>query len=129
MDEWADKFNTIRPHQAQNGDTSAQHYRKRPRIYTSSLVDYDYGKMPTRRTDKHGDLKWHSMDYFLSEALRGERIGLKGIGKKRYEAWFCEHLPGIIDEGSETFTPQLAKGCKQRTIYARRKQKACIKEF
>ncbi len=93
------------------------------------LVDYDYGNMPTRKIDKHDDLKWHSMDYFLSESLRGERIGLRSIGKKRYEAWFCQHLPGNIDEEAETFTPQLAKGCKQRIIYARRKQKAYIKEF
>ena len=69
------------------------------------------------------------MDYFLSEALRGERIRLKSIGKRRYEAWFCEHLLGIIDEEAETFTPQLAKGCRQRIIQARRKQKAYIKEF
>ena len=129
MDEWVHEFNTIRPHQALNGDTPAQHYRKSPRVYTNSLVDYDYGNMPTRKIDKHGDLKWHSMDYFLSEALRGERIGLKSIGKRRYEAWFCEHLLGIIDEEAETFTPQLAKGCRQRIIQARRKQKAYIKEF
>ena len=69
MDEWVHEFNTIRPHQALNGDTPAQHYRKSPRVYTNSLVDYDYGNMPTRKIDKHGDLKWHSMDYFLSEAL------------------------------------------------------------
>lgn len=129
MDEWVHEFNTIRPHQALNGDTPTQHYRKSPRVYTNSLVDYDYGNMPTRKIDKHGDLKWHSMDYFLSEALRGERIGLKSIGKRRYEAWFCEHLLGIIDEEAETFTPQLAKGCRQRIIQARRKQKAYIKEF
>ena len=84
-------------------------------------MDYDYGNMPTRKIDKHDDLKWHSMDYFLSEALRGERIGLKIIGKKRYEAWFCEHLLGIIDEETEPFTPQLAKGGKKRIIYAKRK--------
>ena len=70
MDEWVHEFNNIRPHQALNGDTPAQHYRKSPRIYSSSLVDYDYGNMPTRKIDKHGDLKWHSMDYFLSEAER-----------------------------------------------------------
>ena len=31
------------------------------------------------------------------------------------------------NEEAETFTPQLEKECKQRIIYARRKQKACIK--
>ena len=69
------------------------------------------------------------MDYFLSEVLGGERIGGKSIDKRQYEAWFCEYLLGIIDNEAETFTPQLAKGCKQRVIYARRKQKAYIKEF
>lgn len=69
------------------------------------------------------------MDYFLSDVLRGEKIGLKGIGKRRYKAWFYEQLLGIIDEYAETFTPQVTKGCRQRIIHARRKQKAYIKEF
>ena len=129
IDEWVDEFNNVRPHQALKGDTPAMHYRKSPRPYTGSLIDFDYGKLPTRKIDKHGDLKWHSMDYFLSEALRGERIGLKSIGKRRYEAWFCEHLLGIIDEEAETFTPQVPKGSKGRVILARRKQKAYIREI
>ncbi len=129
MDEWLHEFNTIRPYQALKGDTPAQHYRKSPRIYTNSIVDCDHGNMPTRKIDKHGDLKWHSMAYFLSEALRGERIGLKSIGKTQFEAWFCEYLLGIIDEEAETFTSRFEKGCKQRIIFAGRKQKAYIKVF
>ncbi len=69
------------------------------------------------------------MDCFLSEALRGERTGLKSIGKRQYETWFCEHLPGVIDEEAETFTLQLAKGSKRQVIQDGNKQKTYIKEF
>lgn len=129
MDEWVYEFNCQRPHQALNGDTPGEHYKKSTIPYTGSLVDYDYKDMPTRKIDKHGDLKWHSMDYFLSEALRGERVGLKAVGKQRYEVWFGPYLLGVVDEREETFTPQLSKGCKPRIIKARKKQKAYIREF
>lgn len=85
--------------------------------------------MATRKIDKHRDLKWHSMDYFLSEALRGEHVGMKSLGKERYEVWFCEYLLGIVDEGAGTFAPELKKGDKPRVVKARRKQKAVIREF
>lgn len=71
----------------------------------------------------------HSMDYFLSEALRGERVGMKSLGKGRYEIWFCEHLLGIVDENEKTFSPQLKKGDRPRVVRARPKQKAEIREF
>lgn len=128
IDEWVDEFNNVRPHQALDGDTPAQHYKKSSRVFTGSLVEFDYKSLQTRVIDKHGDLKWHGMDYFLSEALRGERVGLKSVGKRCYEVYFCELLLGIIDEEAETFIPQVPKGGKQRIIRARRKQKAYIKE-
>ena len=101
MDEWVDEFNNLRPHQALNGETPSQHYRRSPRKYMGSLV----------------------------EALRGERVGMKSLGKGRYEVWFCEYLLGIVDEGAGTFAPELKKGDKPRVVKARRKQKAVIREF
>lgn len=129
MDEWVGDFNNLRPHQALNGETPSKLYRRSFREYTGSLVEFDYKGLETRKIDKHGDLKWHSMDYFLSEALRGERVGMKSLGKNRYEVWFCEYLLGIVDENEKTFSPALGKGDKPRVIKARYKQKAVIREF
>lgn len=129
MDEWVGDFNNLRPHQALNGKTPSKLYRRSFREYTGSLVEFDYKGLETRKIDKHGDLKWHSMDYFLSEALRGERVGMKSLGKNRYEVWFCEYLLGIVDENEKTFSPALGKGDKPQVIKARYKQKAVIREF
>lgn len=129
MDEWAEDFNRCRPHQALNGDTPAQHYRKSPRAYTGSIPEFDYRDWPVRRIDRHGDLKWHGMDYFLSEALRGEVVGLKSIGGERCEVWFCEHLLGVVDERQKTFSPRLREGEEARVVKGRNKQKAIIREF
>ena len=129
MDEWVDTFNHKRPHQALNGDTPAMHYHKSPLKYTGSLIEFDCKEVTMRIIDKHGDLKWHSMDYFLSEALRGESMGLKDIGKSLYEVWFGDYLLGGVDEEQETFRPQQEGSNTPRIIKARKKQKAAIREF
>ena len=105
------------------------HYHKSRLKYTGSLIEFDYKGMTTRIIDKHGDLKWHGMDYFLSEALRGERVGLKAQGKSRYEVWFGDYLLGVVDEEQETFTPQQEGSSAPRVNKARKKQKAVIREF
>lgn len=129
MDEWVDTFNRERPHQALNGDTPAMHYHKSARKYTGSLIEFDYKDMATRIIDKHGDLKWRSMDYFLSEALRGERVGLKAQGKGLYEVRFGDYMLGLVDEKRGTFTPRQEGREAPRVIRARKKQKAVIREF
>ena len=67
-------FNFGRPHLAPQGDTPAEHHRQSSRKYKG--IEIDYGRMPTRLIDSQGDLKWHGVDCFLSEALRGEREGM-----------------------------------------------------
>lgn len=69
------------------------------------------------------------MAYFLSEALRGERVGLKAQGKGLYEVRFGDYLLGIVDEKHEKFTPQQEGSGAPRVIKARKKQKAEIREF
>lgn len=129
IDEWVRIFNFERPHQALQGDTPAEHYHKSSRKYKGSLVEIDYGKMATRIIDSHGDLKWHGVDYFLSEALRGERVGMAKIGEECYEVWFDVLLLGILDEGKRVFHPRREeKGKEGDLILGRARQRAKIRE-
>ena len=73
----------------------------------------------------HGELKWQGVDYFLSEALRGEWVGIAKIGEERYEIWFDGLLLGILDKGKRTFYPRLEeKGKEGEQIQGRAKQRA-----
>lgn len=129
IDEWVKIFNFEGPHQALQGDTLAEHYHKSSRKYKGSLVEIDYGKMPTRIIGSHGDLKWHGVDYFLSEALRGERVGIAKIGEERYEVWFDVLLLGILDKGKRVFHPRREeKGKEGDLILGRPRQRAKIRE-
>lgn len=129
IDEWVHSFNYERPHQALGGDTPCMYYRKSKRRYEGSLIEFDYKQMQVRHIDKHGEVKWHSMDYFISEALRGETVGLKRLKDGVYEVWFGAYLLGMINEEDKTFSPEQEKGTKKRVIKAKRKQKAEINEF
>lgn len=71
MDEGVYEFNCQRPHQARHGDTLCELDKKSTIPYTDSLVDYGCKDMPTRIINQRGGLKWHGMNCFLAEALRG----------------------------------------------------------
>lgn len=75
------KFNYQRAYLVLKGDTPSEYGKKSAVSYAGkvSLVGVDDKNMPTRKIDKQDDLKWHSMDYFRSKALRGERIGLSNL--------------------------------------------------
>lgn len=119
MDEWVHDFNNVRPHQALNGDTPSQHYCKSRRAYLGDNIEFDYGNLPVRVIDSHGDLVWHALDYFLSESLCGERVAVRDIGNGCHEVLFCEQVLGILDERRQTFAPRLQKGRKPRIIQGR----------
>ncbi len=81
-----------------------------------------------RIIDKHGDLKWKGVDYFLSEALRGERVGLYPLDDHTYEVRFAEHILGTVDIRAEMFAPRVKAGSKQPYIKGWRVQRAEITE-
>lgn len=129
MDVWRDDYNHLRPHQALGGQTPAERYRRSERAYQASLGRYDYGTLTTRKIDKHGDLKWQGVDYFLSEALRGEEVGLRPLNEHQYEVYFATYKLGVVDTRCETFAPEQKKGAKARFIQGRPQQRPNIREF
>ncbi len=118
IDEWVKIFNNERPHAALGGETPREHYRKSKRRYTGER-EYEYEGMEVRVIDRHGDIRLRGMDYFVSEAIRGERVGVKEISEGVYEVWFCQYKMGMIDANIEAFIPVQEKGEKLRMVKGR----------
>lgn len=128
MDEWRDCYNYQRPHAALTGKTPGEVYTPSERKFKASMESWDYGENAVRIIDKHGDLKWKGVDYFLSEALRGERVGVYPLDDHTYEVRFAEHVLGTVDIRAEMFAPRVKAGSKQPYIKGRKVQRAEIKE-
>ncbi len=80
--------------------------------------------METRSIDAHGEILWHGMEYFVSEALRGERVGVKELGGGIGEIWFLGYKLGRIDENIEAWIPMQERGTKVRIIKGRERHRA-----
>ncbi len=74
------RYNHERPHQALDGDLPAEHWEPSRRKYSVRLRRPEYpGHFEVRRVSACGAFRLQSGQYFLSNALKGEEIGLKEI--------------------------------------------------
>ena len=78
FDVWRREYNHERPHEALRLRRPAAVYLPSPRRYPRPLVQIQYDPFSQRtRIDKHGFIKWHQRDVFISSALRYESIELE----------------------------------------------------
>jgi len=74
------EYNQERPHEALDFDVPAAHYTASSRQFPSRLCAVQYpGHMEVRSVYPHGDIRVWGRRLFLSEALRGERVGLEEV--------------------------------------------------
>lgn len=77
MDAWRHDFNTIRPHEALGQRCPAALYRPSARAFPEHIAAWEYpSDHHVRRVDAQGYVKWRDSRLYLTEALRGETIGL-----------------------------------------------------
>jgi transposase InsO family protein len=77
MDAWRHDFNTIRPHEALGQRCPAALYQPSVRAFPERIAAWEYpADHHVRRVDAQGYVKWRDTRLYLSEALRGETIGL-----------------------------------------------------
>ncbi len=81
FDRMRREFNTERPPEALGQTPPARHYVPSPRHYPARLEEPWYDAThQVRRVQQTGQIKWHGERVFISEAVRGEIVGLR----KRY---------------------------------------------
>jgi transposase InsO family protein len=78
FDQFRGLYNEQRPHEALAQQTPAELYRPSSRSYPAKMPEPDYpGHFEVRSVRPNGEIKWQGEFLFLSEALRGERVGLE----------------------------------------------------
>jgi transposase InsO family protein len=99
FDEWVKTYNEERPHEALGMQVPASVYEASLREYPRQEPEPEYpDTMLVRSVRPHGCFRWKKRhEVFLSQVLRGERIGLLPMDDRWYEIYFCQVPIGRFD--------------------------------
>lgn len=99
FDEFQRIYNEERPHDALDGDTPADRYRRSSREFPEKLPELEYpAGMQLRRADQDGKIRWKQARCRVGSALAGEVVGLEEIDDGVSRVWFGPVLLGLLDE-------------------------------
>jgi transposase InsO family protein len=99
-------YNTVRPHEALGQRPPDTVYRASPRPYPARVDDPTYDAThQVRRANPKGQIKWQGERVFISEALRGEVLGLAETNQGDWLVRFLHADVGRIDRRTRRFTP------------------------
>jgi putative transposase len=106
FDRMCQDFNTDRPHEALGQQPPARHYVASPRPYPTRLEDPWYDATHQVRRVKHtGQIKWQGRQVFISEAVRGELVGLAETASGDWTVRFMHVELGRIERQTGHFRP------------------------
>jgi transposase InsO family protein len=100
------EFNEERPHEALGQRPPARVYVASPRPYPARLEDPWYDAThQVRRVKRTGQIKWAGDYVFVSEAVRGELVGVAETEGGDWTVRFMHLELGRIDRRTRRFTP------------------------
>jgi hypothetical protein len=106
FDRMRHDFNTDRPHEALGQQPPARHYVASPRPYPVRLEDAWYDAThQVRRVKRTGQIKWRGELVFVSEAVRGELVGLAETERGDWTVRFMHVELGRIERTTRRFRP------------------------
>lgn len=106
FDRLRQEFNTERPHEALGQRPPARVYVPSPRPYPARLEDPWYDAThQVRRVKQLGQILWRGDYIFVSEAVRGEMVGLAETEHGDWTVRFMNLELGRIDRKTRQFTP------------------------
>ncbi len=99
FDAFRQSYNEERPHEALAQQTPALRYSPSFRSYPSqvSAPDYEVG-VTVRKVRTNGEIKWRGGKIYLSEALRGEPVGLSPRDDRYWTIRFGPLVIGLLDD-------------------------------
>ncbi|MDH5446874.1 MAG: integrase core domain-containing protein [Gammaproteobacteria bacterium] len=93
------EYNYERPHEALGGCPPSHIYEGSRRDYPAQLPEIEYGeKYILRRVRTDGMIKWRGKKIYVSEALRGEPVGLLPFDDDCWQLYFSHMVLGELDE-------------------------------
>lgn len=100
------EFNEERPHEALDQRPPARVYVSSPRPYPARLTEPWYDAThQVRRVKQTGQISWQGELVFVSEAVRGESVGLVETERGDWTVRFMQVELGRIDRQTRRFTP------------------------
>ncbi len=97
LNRFQQRYNHERPHEALQGDFPAERWQPSTRPYPSRFSQPEYpGHFEVRRVSTCGTFRL-SGQYFLSNALEGEDIGLEEVGDDVWNIVYYNTVLGRID--------------------------------
>ncbi len=92
------RYNHERPHDALDGDFPSERWQPSTKVYSGRLRKPEYpGYFEIRRVSACGTFRLHTGQYFLSNALKGEDIGLEEVGDDIWSIVYYNTILGRID--------------------------------
>ena len=106
FDRMRREFNTDRPHEALGQQPPARVYVASPRPYPARLEEPCYDAThQVRRVKATGQIRWQGGLVFVSEAVRGETVGVAETDRGDWTVRFMQVELGRIDRQTRRFTP------------------------
>jgi transposase InsO family protein len=97
FDDFLDEYNNDRPHAALGQTPPARLYAPSPRPMPRKLPELVYSDQhQLRKVAPSGHIKWHGRQTFISEALRGEVVGILALSDEVSEVYFGPLLLGTV---------------------------------
>jgi putative transposase len=91
-------YNNKRPHEALNQITPASVYTESKRKWDGKFRSPEYGnEYESRKIGKSGSFTWKGREFFISEMLQGEYVGIKEAQVGLMEVYYGTILLGEID--------------------------------
>ena len=106
FDRFRPTYNEQRPHEALGMKTPASCYSCSPRAYPAKVAQPEYDSdLEVRQVQEHGQFKWNGSKVFISEVLRGERIGLELIEEDHWLVYFSSMPIALFDSYEQLIHP------------------------
>lgn len=75
LQEWREKYNTVRPHEALGMKCPAEVYQRSKREYDAKVKNYEYsGEYHVIKVNSWGYVRFHNFQVYLSETMIDERL-------------------------------------------------------
>lgn len=98
FDKFRKIYNGERPHEALDGRRPEEIYTSSLRVYPSTLPEIIYpDTFEIRKIKLNGDMKWQGKQYYVSELLTHETVGLEVIDDGRAILHFAGLKLGFVD--------------------------------
>jgi putative transposase len=99
FDLFRKEFNEVRPHEALGGKPPTRFWKPSPRPYPKAIPQPIYpGHFEKRRVSNAGCIRFKSQVHFVSQAIKGEWIGLEEIDNGIWSVYFYDVLLARFDE-------------------------------